>query len=411
MASKPDLNSANGLLRWFRSLPLEIQRILEWVLILFITISLVLITRDWLRFLLFPLALVLFLRVADRVPLIGPLWRWLFGSRSLWDWLTLLFIPLALAVIGLQVSSIFNAQRTDSDVEKTRFEAVERYLTKLTSPEIIPLSNPVPGEVDVRRQALKADDAMEYGCDYSQPRGATAASLTLALANSLTHLRKSFPDKQIQKKVILEYLYTRGLIDRGGNVLSLRQADMTSGDYYQAKLAKACLNSIFFADSATSPASSSDFRFADLKQANLSGANLARANLRMANLEGAILSGWASLYKADLRGANLRGIRYDNKTNFDGAIYNTKEIETDHDHKGWLASLLCGRRIRIIDTSRICTDPTDYMDIPPTRFPDEFYKPGSIDPKTKLPTKLDKAKLRRLVYDPKKPLEERNDLP
>jgi hypothetical protein len=248
------------LLKWFRALPPELQRILEWVLILFISMSLVLISREWLRFLLLPLALVLFLRVADRVPVIGPLWHWLFGSRNLWDWLTLLFIPLALAVIGLQISSIFNAQRSDSEVEKTRFEAAERYLIRLASPDILPEKNPSQADIKTISKSVKPDDAVQYGCGYSQPRGGTASSLTLALANSLTHLRKNTPDKQIQKKIMLEYLYTRDLISRGDNVVSLRHADMTSGDFYQAKLARACLNSIMFADSAASVESASDFR-------------------------------------------------------------------------------------------------------------------------------------------------------
>jgi uncharacterized protein YjbI with pentapeptide repeats len=396
-----------GVLRWFRTLPRQIQTILEWILILFFAIALVLITRDWLRLMLLPLALVLFLRVADRVPVIGPLWRWLFGSRSLWDWLTLLFIPMALAVIGMQVSSIFNAQRSDSDVEKTRFEAVERYLTKLASPEVIPPSNPSGHQVDESNQASKPDDAVKYGCNFSQPRGVTATSLTLALANSLTHLKKSVPDKQIQKKIILEYLYTRNLIDRGKNVISLRHADMRSGDFYQARLDQSCLNSIMFADSASSPESSSDFRFAQLSKANLSGSNLARANLRKANLRGAILTDWATLYKADLRGADLRDIKYDKFTTFDGAIYNTKEIKADSDNRRLLGSVLCGKRIRILDTSQLCIDPTDYADILPTRFPDEFY----LDPKNNPPKVLNRAKLKTLVYNSKTPLQERNELP
>lgn len=392
-----------------RSLPRKAAIIMEWVLIVLVAISLVLITREWLRFMLLPVALVLFLRVADRVPVIGPLWRWLFGARNLWDWLTLLFIPVALAVIGLQISSLFNAQRSDSDVEKTRFEAVERYLTKLAAQEIIPASNQDLPIMSRRNAALKRDAAMDDGCGFSQPRGVTATSLTLALVNSLSFLKKSIPDKQIQKKVVLEYLYNRDLINRGDNVISLRQADMTGGNFYQAKLPKSCLNSIMFSDSSGSPSSASDLRFADLSDANLSGSNLARANLRNAKLEGAILNDWASLYRADLRGANLRGIKYDQTTNFDGVIFNTKPIKSGHDRQGWLGALLCGRRIRIIDTSRICMDSSDYMDLPPTQFPDEFYQPGSIDPKTKLPNKLIKEKLQKLAY--KHPLQERNDLP
>jgi uncharacterized protein YjbI with pentapeptide repeats len=402
-----DMDPWHAWRTWFRSFPPNVQRVLEWILIFFITLALVLVTREWLRFLLIPVTLVLFLRVADRVPLIGPLWRWLFGDRSLWDWLTLLFIPLALAVIGLQISSLFNAQRNDSDVEKTRFEAVERYLTTLASPAVLPLRNPSVGIPENQKNAQDGGDAVRYGCGLAQPRGVTASSLTRALASSLTHLRKSIADKQVQKKIILDYLYTRGLINRGDNVLDLRHADMTSGDFYQADLKNSCLNDIMFADSAASPGSASDFRFAELQQANLSGANLARANLRNAKLQGAILTNWASLFRADLRGADLRGISFDQKTNFDGAIYNTKRIEAGHDRKGWLGFLLCGRRLRIFDTSRLCMDPRDYLDIPPTRFSDDFY--------TVVPDQdgnngvLSKAKIDELKY--RTALVEHNHLP
>ena len=387
---------------------------MEWFLILSFSIFVVLFSREWLRFLLLPLCLVLFLRVADRIPVLGPVWRWLFGSRTLWEWLTLLFIPMALAVIGLQVSAIFNAQRSDGDVEKTRFEATERYLIHLASTDILPNSNPAKPESNYAIKEHKPDDAVKFGCDFSQPRGRTASSLTLALANQLTHLRKSTVDKQIQKKIILEYLNTRSLINRGDNVVSLRNADMRSGDFYQARLDNACLNSIMFADSAGSAGSASDFRFADLKRANLSGTNLARANLRYASLNDAILTGSASLYKADLRGANLRGIKYDKYindkepfTNFNGIIYNTTPIGSGHDRRSWAGSLLCGRSIRVIDTSRICVDSKDYEPLPATQFPDEFYAQGFIDPETKMPNKLLKSKLKRLGTN----MTEHNDLP
>jgi uncharacterized protein YjbI with pentapeptide repeats len=403
-----DIDLWHAWRRRFRTLPPNVQRLVEWLLIFLVTIALVLVTREWLRFLLIPVTLILFLRVADRVPLIGPLWRWLFGDRSLWDWLTLLFIRLALAVIGLQVSSLFNAQRSDSDVEKTRFEAVERYLTTLASTEILPLTNPPEGKQEIQESSANDNDALKHGCGFAQPRAVTATSLTRALASSLTHLRKSIDDKQIQKKIILDYIYTRGLINRGSNVIDLRHADMTSGNFYQADLKNSCLNDIMFADSATSPSSASDFRFADLQQANLSGANLARANLRNANLQGAVLTNWASLYRADLRGADLRGIEYDkNTTNFDGAIYNSKLIEVDHDRKGWLGFILCGQRQRIFDVSRLCHDPRDYKNIRPTRFPDKFY--------TVMPDKngengiLSKKMMAELVY--KVNLVELNDLP
>lgn len=402
-----DFDPLRSWRKTFRSFPANVQRGLEWMLILVVTIILVFWSREWLRFLLIPLSLVLFLRVADRVPLIGPFWRWLFGDRSLWDWLTLLFIPLALAVIGLQVSSTFNAQRSDSDVEKTRFEAVERYLTNLASPQILPSNNPTQGNPDIRQPPARGE-AFKYGCGFAQPRGVTATSLTRALASSLTHLRKSIDKPQIQKKIILDYLYTRGLITRGNNVIDLRYSDMTSGDYYQADLKNSCLNDIMFADSAASLSSASDFRFAHLEKANLAGANLAQANLRKANLEGAILTNSASLYRADLRGANLRGIIYDKATtNFDGAIFNTKTIAADHDRKGWLGFLLCGQSLHIFDVSKLCIDPRDYANLPPTRFPDDFY--DRLPDKDGLNGKLSKPKLDQVKY--KISLVEMNDLP
>lgn len=208
----------------------------------------------------------------------------------------------------------------------------------------------------------------------------------------------------------LRFIYKLGLLDKERAIINPAGFDFSRGNFYKARLANSCLNSIMFADSAASEESSSDFRFADLQGANLSGTNLARANLRGAQLQNAVLTGWASLYKADLRGANLRGIKFDEGTNFDGAIFNTQPIKAGHDRQGWWGALMCARRIRIIDTSAICMDAKDNRELLPTQFPDEFYPPGSLDSKTGRPTtKPLMKKLQHLKYG--LPLVENNELP
>ena len=394
----------------FRLLPPRIQIAIEWLVILIFSLVLVLFTREWLRFALLPFLLVLFLRIADRVPIIGPAWRWLFGSRSLWDWLTLLFIPMALAVVGLQISAIFNAQRSDGEIEKTRFEATERYLTHLASDTVLPLRPDVSSQGETKTTADSSGTAANQGkrgCGPSRPEGVTASSLTLALANSLTHLRKSSQgDKQVQKKIILEYLNNRKLIRNGSNVISLEHADMSSGDFYYANLTNACLNNIMFADSIPSPDSASDFRFANLSDSDLSGSNLGRANLRNAKLIGSDLTRSTSLFEADLRGADLTSAKLDKTTSMSRAIYNTETIPLDQDKTRLLGFLLCGLRMRIIDTSRICIDPKDYAELKPTRFPAEFYVENPVTKKKE----VSKERMKALVYL-EKPMQKRNVLP
>jgi hypothetical protein len=154
---------------------------------------------------------------------------------------------------------------------------------------------------------------------------------------------------------------------------------MRSSDLFQARLSKACLDSVMFADSAGSYHSHSDLRFADLSGADLRGANLAKANMRYANLRGARLDGWASLARADLRGADLRETIVTKETITDGAIYNTKPIDIHKVHTSWLSKFICFEAKTILHSERWCPDPKDYAVIPPTKFPARFYVNGELD--------------------------------
>jgi len=59
-----DMDLWHAWRRRFQTLPPNVQRLVEWLLIFLVTIALVVVTREWLRFLLIPVTLILFLRVA-----------------------------------------------------------------------------------------------------------------------------------------------------------------------------------------------------------------------------------------------------------------------------------------------------------------------------------------------------------
>ena len=382
---------------------------LKWILLLLVGIGVALFVSRW-AFIFWPLfCFLIFLRVAQDLPYVGPACRSMFGEKTLWDWLSLLIVPGVLTTIGFQFSSLnsaadrINAQRT------MRSERYSKYL-ELNRDYVISDDLAGPG----KETQIQTPDAKSrrLGCILSaqSPKAILVQNLTDATLSQISLLATKEDRYLDEKGMTLRFLYKLGLLNKERAIINPEGFDFSRGNFYQASLANSCLNSVMFADSAASKESSSDFRDADLEGANLSGANLARANFRGASLQNAVLDGWASLYKADLRGANLRGIKYDKNTMFDGAIFNTQTIKGGHDRQGWWGALLCGLRIRIIDTSAICMDAKDFRDLPPTRFPDEFYLPGRLDSKTGFRTTKPLMKeLQRLNY--RLPLVENNDLP
>lgn len=382
---------------------------LKWILLLPVGIGVALFVSRW-AFIFWPLfCFLVFLRVAQDLPYVGPAWRSMFGEKTLWDWLSLLIVPGVLTTIGFQFSSLnsaadrINAQRT------MRSERYSKYLELIRDYVISDDLARLGKETQLQIQDTKS---RRLGCILSaqSPKAILVQNLTDATLSQISLLATKEDRYLDEKGMTLRFLYKLGLLYKERAIINPEGFDFSRGNFYQARLANSCLNSVMFADSAASKESSSDFRDANLEGANLSGANLARANFRGASLQNAVLVGWASLYKADLRGANLRGIKYDETTMFDGAIFNTQTIKAGRDRQGWWGALLCGFRIRMMGTSAICMDAKDYKDLPPTRFPDEFYPPGSLDSKTGFRTTRPLMKeLRRLNY--RLPLVENNDLP
>jgi uncharacterized protein YjbI with pentapeptide repeats len=350
---------------------LKILQFIEWFFLVFFTVLLVVLGQNWLRFILVPLILVLFLRVADRIPFLGSKWKWLFGERTLWDWLTLLFVPVALTMLGIYFSALFTASQGDINIEKLRQEVTNDYFKVLQDGAII--NKIKKSDLSQLKVFAKNDNRESQHCG-NNINSSWLRNQTLLVLDQLTNLKTAKVTKNKNKKHIIEFLHSSELIGKDNkNYLSLRHADMTGSNLVQAHLENSCLESINFADPYSSSQSSSDLRHANLQESDLRGANLAKANLRNANLSNTDLGGWASLYKADLRGANLAGAII-NDTVLTSAMYNTKPIDVDNHINNSISNFVCHKLNFIVNTSGLCIDSVDYITLFPTVFPKDYYK-------------------------------------
>jgi uncharacterized protein YjbI with pentapeptide repeats len=226
---------------------------------------------------------------------------------TLWGWLSLLIVPLTLALGGI----LFNAaqQQHGQDMEERRYQN------------------------DLRIQEKRAQDAalqayldkmstllLEHDLQSKEP---TDKESTLAQAYTATLLDVAGPQ---HKGRVLLFLYRSNLVTKGQRKVDLAQTDLTEADLGSAYLWNADLSHVNFdgtrlsgAYLATSDMRSSILSNADLSRADLTGSVLKSADLRSANLTDSDLSGAdltpsrdnydrplpTRLEEADLKGARL----------------------------------------------------------------------------------------------------------
>jgi uncharacterized protein YjbI with pentapeptide repeats len=189
-------------------------------------------------------------------------------GKALWDWLQLLIVPLALAVVALlfqlantRTERQIALQRYDQDqqiaLDKQHEDLLQAYLDHISELLLKESLHTSPSE-EVRNVA----------------RVRTITVLTQLDARRIGY--------------VFAFLREAGLMSKtsDSSVVSLKDADLRAVKWDQATLSGANLSS------------------ATLSSATLSGANLSGANLSGANLSGATLSG-ATLSGVDLHGANL----------------------------------------------------------------------------------------------------------
>ena len=235
--------------------------------------------------------------------------------RTFWDWLSLLIVPIVLA-LGGYLFTRSESRRTKEDAERQR--AVDREIA------------------DERRQddTLQAylDGMSQLLTDKERPlhRASVGDSLSMvARARTLTVLPTLNANR---KRSVLQFLYEAGLIDKEHPIVDLTGADLRGADLSGAFLSEA------------------DLSGADLREAELNGAILNKARLATARVSVVLPDGGAEpaephpadLRQADLSQANLQwaqGWTYDQldqAQSLEGTTMPDGRQYEDWVERGWL---------------------------------------------------------------------------
>lgn len=195
-------------------------------------------------------------------------------TKTLWDWLQLLIIPLALAIIAILFNRAErkNEQRIASDNQQEA--ALQEYIKEMS--ELLLHEN--------LRESQPGDEVR-----------------TIARVRTLTVLRRLDTKR---KGSLLMFLYESNLIVKikGSSVLPMGGADLSGVDLPNVDLALANLGSTNLSRANLCGAS---LNGATLSNTNLSNANLSEANMSIVSTPGE--EEIAEIFKVNLRGANLSG--------------------------------------------------------------------------------------------------------
>jgi|SRR5215211_1997430 len=213
-------------------------------------------------------------------------WRWTgLPKRTFWDWLDLLIVPAAIAVVATVGGAWFARQRGQET-------ALQAYLDKMSE--------------------LLIDKKLHEKENMYDPMRVTARARTLVILKQLDANRK---------KSILQFLYEAQLINRESDAcpdqpyfrarIGLDGADLTNASLRYITLSCAALDGAILENADLSDTKLSKIDLAgsylsgaDLRRADLSGARLVNAHLQ--RKDDPNLSG-ADLTDADLSGADLMG--------------------------------------------------------------------------------------------------------
>jgi Pentapeptide repeats (8 copies) len=235
-------------------------------------------------------------------------------GKTFWDWLSLLGVPLSLAILGYLLQQ--NQQKRAEKVAKEQRERDERIAKEQreiaageTKEEIL------QGYFD-RLSILLVDKNLlaiaskVYASETQENEGQQKIEATLEerelldsavdviRARTLSILRR-FENDSERKTSVIRFLIEADIVSK--LKLNLSGANLSSAGLMEADLSKADLSGADLSESNLIGANLSE---AILNRAKLNNAHLLYADLRESELIGADLRG-ARLSSADLRGANL----------------------------------------------------------------------------------------------------------
>jgi uncharacterized protein YjbI with pentapeptide repeats len=259
---------------------------------------------------------ILFLTALAVTILIGGYrdqWVWTgFSStpesyKTLYDWLQLLFVPIALAGFGFFLN-YRERKAVERHADKERQEEERRVANEQKAADRC-------AEEELKLEHQRAQTEREIAVD-NQCEAALQAYIkemselllhenlrdsnkgdevrSIARVRTLTALRRLDPDR---KANVLLFLHESGLIDNDKNIIDLSGANLVG-----ATLAFADLRN---SDLSEANMHGADLYFALMSKSNLIGTNLSEACLNNTNLTEADLTG-ANLLGACLDSANLR---------------------------------------------------------------------------------------------------------
>ena len=181
-----------------------------------------------------------------------------FADKSLWDWIDLLGVPVAVAIIAglfaLAAQRVGERARVERELatDRAREEILQTFFDRITS--------------------LILENGLRES-EEDSPERAVARARTQAALRTLDGPRKG---------ILVRFLYESKLIVKGQAVISLELADLTYSDL-----------------------SGADLTDSDLRSANLRGADFKYANLQGADLRNAVVTYEQLAYARDLVGASL----------------------------------------------------------------------------------------------------------
>ena len=215
-------------------------------------------------------------------------------AKTLWDWLHLLGIPVALAALAF----LLNAAQTRRDQQREDRRVVQQRTAAADAERESALSTYL---------AQMSGLLLDRGLLRSKRGGdvrAVARTATLTAVRRLDGARRGLVVQFLAEARLLFDSPTK----RRGAIVAVVSADLAHAALRRAELRAANLEGSHLGEADLRDATllEANLYAVDLGAADLRGADVAYADLRSATLSHANLLG-ASLYRADLRGADLRG--------------------------------------------------------------------------------------------------------
>jgi uncharacterized protein YjbI with pentapeptide repeats len=248
-------------------------------------------------------------------------------SKTLWDWLSLLGVPITLLILGYLLQRMQQKRTDDLSNEQrklaasvTNEEALQVYFDRLSEllvdKNLRAIANNINSEEQEKSQTTPEEQEL------------LASAVDVIRARTLSILRR-FENDEERKTSVIRFLIEADFISKLN--LDLSGADLSGAILNGANLSGAILNGANLSGANLSLANLSgailigaDLSNAILISTNLSNANLSsnNTNLSGADLRHANLS-WAKLFVANLSGADLSGANL-SRADFNGA--NLREV-------------------------------------------------------------------------------------